>query len=375
MKKPVLFMFGGVSAEHEVSVVTGLQALEHLDTDAYEPFVVYVLKTGAFEYLPGLVSRKGFTRAKRVPVTFGKDAQGGFMRTGGLAGKKVYPYAAYLAFHGGKGESGPLQGLLESCAIAHTGSTVEGATVAMNKHLTKEALAGTSVKVLSDARLFADDIRKNAEGVTADVIGKIGLPAIVKPVHLGSSIGIAVAKTPVELQKALMTAAFSDREIIVEPFLEGIVEYNCAIRSKGGALETSEVERPLSQDAILSFADKYERGGGKKSGMASLTRELPAKIAPELRDRIQAWTREAFTAARLSGMARIDFMQAKDGSLYLTEINPIPGSMAFYLWEATGIPYKTQITDALEEAVSDAKIRGEAMLDYESDIVERFVNQ
>jgi D-alanine-D-alanine ligase len=375
MKHPVLLMFGGVSAEHEVSVVTGLQALEHLDTKIFAPHVIYVTKEGTFTYHPNLTNRRGFLSGKRIPVTFGRDAGGGFVRFSGLRRKKVYPYAAYLAFHGGEGESGPIEGLLESCGIPHTGSTVEGSVIAMNKRLTKEALAGADVPTLPDVRFFSDSLRGNADTAAAQVEATLGLPVIVKPVHLGSSIGIAVAKNSVELQKALRAAAYVDTEVLVEPFLEGIVEYNCAVRLVGGTLETSEIERPLSHDAILSFADKYERGGGKKSaGMASLTRELPAKIAPELKGRIVEYATRAYGAARLSGMTRIDFMQAKDGTLYLTEINPIPGSMAYYLWEASGIPYMTQITDALEAAVRGAHARNETRLSYSSHIVEQFVN-
>jgi D-alanine-D-alanine ligase len=374
MKQPILFMFGGISAEHEVSVVTGLQALEHVDVARYELFPVYVTKQGEFLYIPKLASRKEFLTAKRISVSFGRNAKGGFMKTNGLISKKFYPYAAYLAFHGGLGESGTVQGLLESVGIPHTGSSTEGAVIAMNKKLTKEALTASGVATVPDIRFFAEDVRANVETLAARAIEEVGLPAIIKPVHLGSSIGLTIARNEVELQKGLLEAAFSDTEMIVEPFLEGISEFNCAVRSVNGTLEASEVERPISHDAILSFADKYERGGKKSgAGMASLARELPAKISPTLKEQIQNAACIAFSAARLRGMARIDFMQDATGMLYLTEINPIPGSMAYYLWEASGIPFQTQIGDMIEEAVSDAKKRAAARLDYHSDIVERFV--
>lgn len=367
-------MFGGVSAEHEVSVVTGLQALEKVDLEKYEPATVYVSKTGEMFLIQSLRTRKEFLSATRTSVSFGKDAQGGYIKCGGLFGKKIYPYAAFLAFHGGTGESGPVQGLLESVGIPFTSSGVEGSVVAMNKRLTKEVLRQNDIPVLPDARFFADDIRSHADIAAARAIAVVGLPTIVKPVHLGSSIGIKVAKTDVELQKALLEAAFSDNEIIVEPFLSGITEFNCAVRKIDDTIETSEIERPLGSDAILSFADKYERGGKKTgAGMASLTRELPANIPNALKEKIEDLARNAYVAARLKGMARIDFMLSSDGELYLTEINPIPGSMAFYLWEATGIPYRTQISELLEQAVVDAKKSAEAKLEYKSDIVERFV--
>lgn len=375
--KQVLVMFGGVAAEHEVSVVTGLQALEQVDRAQYEPLAVYTNKKGEMVALPGLIDRYGFGGAKRAPASFGRDSTSGYLRLGGPFGKQVRPYAAYLCYHGGTGEAGPMQGLLESLGIPHTGSSVEGAVIAMNKKLAKEAVAPAGVPVLPDVRFFAAEIQKDAEACAKAAIAALKLPAIVKPVHLGSSIGIKVATSEVELAKALLEAAHMDEEVIVEPFLAGITEFNCAVRELAdGTLEASEVERPVGKDAILSFADKYERGGKKQGGgMAALARELPAKMDAGHKQHIQELAKKAFAAARLAGMARIDFMQSADGTLYLTEINPIPGSMAYYLWEASGIPFRTQITDAIEATVARAGRAGALALDYQSDIIERFTKK
>lgn len=374
MKKSVLLMFGGISAEHEVSVVTGLQTLEHVDKNLYDVFVVYATKQGEFFYLPGLKERKGFLKSNRVNVSFGRDTKGGFIKSNGVVSKKIYPYCAYLSFHGGLGESGSAQGLLESVGIPFTGCTSEGAVVAMNKKLTKETISSAGIATVPDVRFFADELRTHTEESASRAIKELGLPLIVKPVHLGSSIGLTVARTEIALQKGLLEAAHADTEILVEPFLEQITEYNCAVRVVEGKLEASEIEKPISKDAILSFADKYERGSKKAgNGMASLSRELPAKISPELRDQIRSTALRAFTAARLSGMARIDFMQDKNGKLYLTEINPIPGSMAFYLWEASGIPFQTQISDSIEAGVAEAQKRVSKRFDYASEIIQKFV--
>ena len=375
--KPILVIFGGIAPEHEVSVVTGLQALEKVDRARYEPHAVYMDKKGTLSYLPSLTDRYGFGAARRVAATFGRDAEGGYMRAGGTFGTTVRPYGALLAFHGGVGESGGVQGLLESVGIPHTGSSVEGAVIAMNKKLTKQAVLPAGVPVLKDVTFFAPEVKADTGSCAKSAISALGLPAIVKPVHLGSSIGIKVVKTEVELQKALLEAGSMDAEILVEPFLDGITEYNCAVRERAdGSLEASEVERPLGSDEILSFADKYARGGKKQgSGMASLSRELPAKVAPEKKREIQELAQRTYRAARLAGMARLDFMQSNTGALYLTEINPIPGSLAFYLWEAAGIPFTTQITDAIETAVARVEREGGRTLEYQSDIIERFTNK
>ena len=369
--KTVLFMFGGVSAEHEVSVVTGLQALEHLDRSKYDPAVMYADKEGRLFHLPGLFSRKGYLRAKRIPASFGRDEKGGFVRAGGLTALR--PYAAFLAFHGGTGESGPLQGLLESCGIPFTSCGVEASAVAMNKWLTKEAAKGISVPVVPAVLVTGVEVRADSRAAAAKAEKELGFPVIVKPAHLGSSIGISVAKSAVELEKRLIEAAHMDQTIVVERFLSGMTEYNCAVRKVADTYEASEVERPLGKDEILSFADKYERGAKKTGGgMASLQRELPAKIPAEKRALIQEFAKKVFAAIGGKGMARIDFME-HEGTLYLTEVNPIPGSMAFYLWEASGIPYREQISTLIEEAVNDAEAAKSLRLDYHSDIIERFV--
>jgi D-alanine-D-alanine ligase len=385
-KKPILIMFGGESAEHEVSIISGLQVVEKVDRTLYQPHVVYVGKHGEMHYLGGIAGRREFKTVSRKKCLFGKDTQGGYLQIVGTAGStralmggmKLYPYAAFCAFHGGTGEAGQYQGLLEACGIAHTGSRTEGAVIAMNKRITNELLAYHGVPTALGMCVFADDIKKNSLTVAAAVANKIGLPAIVKPVHLGSSIGITVARDVDQLERALIGGAHVDSELLVEEFLTDFVEYNISLRTHNGELECSAIEKPLSKDEILSFADKYQRGGSKKGGtkqvgMAFLDRELPAKISIELRERIETQAKKAYKACAMSGCPRIDFMyKSAVNELYLTEINPIPGSIAYFLWEAVGIPYTQQVTDALEQAVVVQKSVESKHFDYTTDIVDRF---
>lgn len=372
-KSLVIVAFGGISAEHEVSVVTGLQALEKVDTSRYTPYALYVSKQGEFLAYPKLRSRKEFLTHKPVHVSLGRDENGAFVKEDGIMGGKQYPHAMFMAFHGGTGESGPMQGLCEAIGLPFTSSGIEGAVVTMNKALGKEVLSAHNLPVVEGVTVRSTD---NITEAKKHVLSTLTLPVIVKPAHLGSSIGISIAKTEDELERHLMSATQMDSETVVERLLVGFKEYNCSVRMINGVVEASEVESPVAKDEILSFADKYQRGGGKKTGgMASLNRELPARISAELRDRIQSTARAAFQATRCKGMARIDFMYtANDDKLYITEINPIPGSMAFYLWEATGLPFTQQITDLIEQAVADMRSASSKRLDYTSDIIEKFIN-
>lgn len=378
MAIPVLFMFGGVSAEHEVSVVTGLQALEHLDRDLYTPYVIYITKTGEWLGYGNLADRHAFKTTKSKAISVGKDSEGGFVRETGLLGSTIRPQAAYFAFHGGTGESGPLQGVMEALDIPYTSTTQEGSVITMNKSIGKEVLAANHLPVTPGVSLRRESILADSAKAIETVKVTVSLPVIVKPSHLGSSIGINIAKTEIELEKFLLEAAHLDTEVVVEMLVPSFKEYNCAVRMINGVVETSAIESPVAKDAILSFADKYQRGGGKKSGkqsgMASLERELPAKISDELKNTIESTAKAAFTACRCKGMVRIDFMYTPEGTLYITEINPIPGSMAFYLWEAKGIPFKQQITDLLTQAIADQKTRSSLRMDYKSDIIEKFIS-
>ncbi|MEI6327110.1 MAG: hypothetical protein WCO78_03220 [Candidatus Roizmanbacteria bacterium] len=377
MKKDILIMFGGISAEHEVSIITGLQVFEKIDRTRYTPHAIYISKNGQMLYLPALTSRKNFMACRRLAITGHHDAKDPLIQTTGLIKKSISPSAAYMAFHGGSGESGPVQGFLETIGVPYTGPSQESAVITMNKQLTKSALATEHVLTVPGKSYFSKTIQRDSHALTQNIMANFTLPLIVKPVHLGSSIGIKVVHTEIELEKALVESSYMDSEILVEMYLTDFKEYNCAVRSIGGTLEASEIERPLSSKEILSFADKYERGGKKTgaSGMASLERELPAKISPELKLNIQETAKKAFTACRCTSMVRIDFMYTAKGELYLTEINPIPGSMAFYLWEASGISFQEQITDLLEQAVKDHAAKTSLNLEYKSDIVDKFITQ
>lgn len=373
-KTKVAIMFGGVSAEHDVSVITGLQVFEAIDKERFEPYMVLLSQESEFLYYPGYSRRRDFKGIKSQKVIFACDESGVFFKINSPLGKKIYLDAAYLAFHGGNGESGQVQGLLETLKLPFTSPSSEASAIAMNKVLSKECLEKYEITSLPWSRFFSVDIQKNVGECAKLALKHLSLPVIIKPAHLGSSIGINVARTEVELKKYLNEASFIDSEVLVEKYIVGFKEYNCSIRLVDGNLEASEIEEPVSHDEILSFADKYQRGGNKKGGMAALTRKLPAPISEKLKADIQYLAKRVFTVCRCSGMIRVDFMYYKN-KLYVTEVNPIPGSMAFFLWEASGITFKQQITDMLNQAIKDQDSRNAKKIVYSSDIVEKFVSQ
>jgi D-alanine-D-alanine ligase len=377
-KQPILIFFGGQSAEHEVSIITGLQVVENIDRSGFDPHVIYVRKDGVMDYKPNVTKRGEFSFEFDTEVQLGRDAKGGYLRIPGtLREKRVYPTAAYLAFHGGTGEGGAYQGLLESLGIPYSSPSYESSVVALNKLLTKAVFEKQHIPCLTGSGVIKQEFLGNPEKRTQELVSTHSLPMIVKPAHLGSSIGIKVAKTEIELEKALRESFFMDSVVLVEPFVKKFVEYNISVRSDGDEIELSAIEKPVSKDEILSFADKYERGGKKSGGdgMASLDREVPAKIDEKLANKIREIAQKAYRAIGASGLVRIDFMvdESRPDEPFITEINTIPGSVSYYLWEAVGESFTEQITHALTDAVRQFESRHTLDLEYESDIVEKFV--
>ncbi len=363
MKTRVAVFFGGRSPEHDVSIVTGLQALEALDQDRFAGFPVYVATDGKWftgdalrqrtNYLPGETALRTL-ESVTLGVWPNIDGHGRLLplKPAGMFSKPkpVEFDAALLAFHGLFGEDGRMQGLFEIANVPYTGMRTLASSVFMDKAATKSILAGTGISLLPHAV-----ISKPVSGLMPDAkevqnqLGALQFPLIVKPLHLGSSIGVARATSLDEVRGALSTIFRLDTHAIIEPFVPNLVEYNVAVRNGSGGIETSAVERPKSERELLDFKAKYLSGGvgskGSKQpgaisqGMLSLTREINPQIDPAIAAHIHSWSRTCFATAYGTGAPRIDFLCNREtGELWLNEVNPCPGSFGYFLWEAAAHP-------------------------------------
>jgi D-alanine-D-alanine ligase len=377
-KEKIIIMFGGISPEYEVSVITALQVLENIDREKYIPVPILLDKNGDFNLLKGLKDRKGIFKSSRKKVSFGHDNRGGYIRCGN---RKIFAQSAYLAFHGGNGESGEVQGLLQSIAIPITSPPVESCVLTMNKNIQKILAKEEGIPVLEGYTVFSENIRADVDAVMEEVLEQLQFPLIIKPAHLGSSIGLQVANDRGQLLKGLMSCALLDREILIERFLENFNEYNCSVIEVDSKLECSLIERPLRKSDILTFKDKYQDENSSKNvnnsnvgGMANLVRELPAQISKEKEKEILQYAKRLYMTFRCKGLVRVDFIEDSNGNMFFNELNQIPGSMSFYLWEAAGISFKEQITRSIEESVSRNSKKQGYKIDYETDIIEKFIN-
>jgi len=381
MKTRIAVFLGGRSPEHDVSVVTGLQALQALDQSRFDAFVVYVTPQGDWLTGPGLADRRNYLpdpqlRARLSEVTLDIAAGGAARlaaRKSGLFSRRgpVEFDVALLAFHGLGGEDGQFQGLFEAANIPYTGMRTLASAVLMDKVATKRMLAGSGIPLLRHAVVERPGTGLPPAAALESPLAEIGFPCCVKPVHLGSSIGVGKADTVDEVRALLATIFRLDTQALIEPFVANLVEYNVSVARFGGAPRCSAIEQPKRVEALLDFRQKYLSGpGGNKSsgknlvqpseGMLSLTRDinpiLPGQQAPDIR----RWALAAFEAVGGTGAPRIDFLCTEaTGEIWLNEVNPCPGSFGFYLWEAA--PEPIGFTALLSLLIDEARARHRAV--------------
>ena len=357
MKTNVAFFFGCMSVEHEVSIISAVQAMLAVDTEKYNVIPVYVTKNGEmftgdsllkienYRDLPALLKNVwavNFVR-RGDKVLMVKDTKGVFAKK-----SETVIDVAFPVVHGTNCEDGTIQGYLEFLGLPYVGCNVLASAVGMDKAVFKDVLKRHGLPVLDCVTFYSREYAKNPEGIKAEILEKIGLPAIIKPINLGSSVGISKAKNEDELIAAIeLAASFADR-ILVERAIENLREINCSVLGNATDCRASVCEEPFMKDEILSYEDKY-LSSGKSKGMASLGRKIPADLDEARSNEIRELACKIFKAIDGNGVVRIDFMIDKDtDTVYANEINTIPGSLAFYLWDATGLKYK----DLLDEMIT-----------------------
>ena len=366
MKTRVAVMYGGKSVEHEVSVISGIQALMNIDTEKYETIPVYITKQNefyvgddigkieAYKDIKGLLERSQkvvwVNEGDKVVLSpYPKKMFGGM--------KDIEVDVAFPVVHGTNEEDGTLMGFLKTLGVPFVGCDVTASAIGMDKYISKCVLKDVDIPVL-DCVCFHEDDYADMEKLLDTAEAKVGYPAIVKPVNSGSSVGISMARTREELTKSIDDAFTYASIVLVEHGIEKLKEINCSVLGDDSGAKASVLEEPFHTKDILSYQDKYESGGGKtgSKGMASVQRKIPADLPEETTKQIQEYAVRAFKAFGCNGVARIDFMiDEETGKLYFNEINTIPGSLSFYLWEPTGLGYKDLLDQLIQMALKRAR--------------------
>jgi D-alanine-D-alanine ligase len=355
-KMTIGVIFGGRTVEHDVSIITGLQVIQAIDRNRYDVEPIYISKTGEWYIGEALFDIRSFREydiemigARRAAIPPDRGVQGIITPiTSGLLqrSKTVHLDVVFPAIHGTHGEDGALQGLLELADIPYVGCGVSASALGMNKALAKQALRHHGVPVLDFVTVESVEWRSEPEQVEARITaGGLKYPLFAKPSNLGSSVGISQVLSEEELGEALEVVFAYDDLAILESAAQDVMEVNCAVMRSLKETWVSVCEQPISWQQFLTYEDKYMQRANL--GMKGAERRIPAPISDALTHKVEETVKAAFRAIGGYGLARVDcFVNEKTGEVFVNELNTIPGSMTFYLWEPKGIT-PTQIVNRL----------------------------
>ena len=390
-KMNIAVFFGSRSCEHDVSIVSALQCIEATKAAGFNVTPVYISRDGLWytgEPLENIETFREFNPMTKgiTRVTLDVTANAGDLwawppQRAGLFAKVPAPLChidcVIPVFHGWHGEDGTIQGLLEMANIPYASSGVLGSAIGMDKIAMKQILRGAGFPVLDFVWFTREQLKKERQAVIERVEKEIKYPAFIKPAALGSSIGVSRAKNREELERALDVAASYDRRILVEVGVVHPVEINCAAVGYGEDVPASVCEMPVpsSNDTFLDFWQKYLRNASTKGedsrGMKSLSRVVPAPIGDELTGRIQTMTCDIFKLLDCCGTVRVDFILDQNDMLFVNEPNTIPGSLAFYLWKASGLDFPKLIEKMVEDALRAHADKNSSVFAYDSSILKK----
>ncbi len=372
-------IFGGESVEHEVSIISAIQAMNKMDAEKYEIIPIYIDKKGEWytgDFLKEIETFQDMELLKKYAknVVLYKNKYGSFvLQSKGFLKKVVKEIdIAFPIVHGTNVEDGVLQGFLKTIGIPFVGSDVAAAAIGQDKVFQKQIWKSEELPIPEYVWFFDTEYEDNPEKILK-MIEKIKYPVIVKPATLGSSVGINIAHKREELQKAVEEAISYDSKILVEEVIDNLVEVNIGVVGNSDGYDTSVIEKVLSGNELLTYEDKYV--GGKKNGrgskgMLSATRKIPADISEKLTNEVRDVAIRASKALNLSGDVRIDFLiDDKNKRVYLNEVNTIPGSLAFYLWEPAGKKYTELLDELINIAIKDYKKRNNKIHSFDSNIL------
>ncbi len=380
MKTNIGVFFGGRSTEHEISVISANQAINAIDKSKYDVTPVYITKDGKWFTGAPLLELKNF---RDIPALL-KQCEPVYMRPifgdynlyytnpKGMFGKKTVDCKLDVVIpvlHGANGEDGTFEGIMDSIGIPYAGCDTLSSANGMDKITMKMILRENNIPVVdylwfTDRQWFAkrDELIGNVES-------QLGYPVIVKPANLGSSIGIGCARNRNELIEKVDDASRYAARIIVEHMVEQLQEINCSVLGDCDEFETSVLEEPIKSTDILSYTDKYMGGTKGTKGMQASAKKIPADLPADMTAEIKRLAGETFRVLSCHGVSRVDVIVDKaTGKIYVNEINTIPGSLSFYLWEATGLTFDKLMDKLVSLAVKRNSRREQKTFSFSQNI-------
>lgn len=374
-KEKVLVVFGGKSAEHDISIISGLQVLKNINRNKFDVFPIYISRDGEMFFgkkLENLETYANFNAKKFKKVAFCAGSNKIYIEKFGVFQKSFEVSCAVLCLHGLNGEDGTVQGIFELSQIPYTSANVLSSAICMDKIIMKDVLNANKILTPKHTSLTKTDFYLETEKTLSKIEKSLKLyenSCFVKPANLGSSIGISKCGTREELEDAIEIAAGYDERIIVERAVGNAIEVNCAVLGNSDYQEVSALEYPKSWSSFLSFDEKYI----SRNNAENKTKNKETKLSAEIESAVKEVARKAFKIFNCSGVVRIDFLvDSETGEIYLNELNSIPGSLAFYLFKEQGLSFEKIISKLIELAKTKLKSKLENKYSYSSNALANF---
>ena len=382
MKIRVGVIFGGSSVEHEVSVISALQAIDNIDCEKYDVVPIYISK-----------NREWYTGKKILKIENYKNIDGllkivkkvnlqklneeyVLMNSTGVFNKVIDKIdIAFPIVHGQNAEDGSLAGYLETIGIPYVGCNVLGAALGQDKIVMKQVFKDSNIPVVDYIWFYDNDYLNNKEKYLKE-IKKMGYPVVVKPASLGSSVGINFIKDENNIENAINEAISYDKKIIVEKGIENLIEVNCSVVGDYETQEASILEQVMSNNLILTYDDKYlgdAKSKGSSKGIVNTSRIIPAQLDKKTTEKVKEISKEVFKCLNLAGVCRIDYLiNSKTKEVFVNEPNTIPGSLAFYLWEPMGKKYSELLDQVIKLGIKEYKNKSKKVTCFDTNILNNY---
>lgn len=373
MKLNVGVIFGGKSVEHEVSIITALQAMSHIDKEKYEVIPIYVTKDlewytgGCLKFIetfkePYLISRY----ASKVHLVK-KDGRYVLQSNSFFKREVGEIHLAFPIVHGANIEDGSIVGYLNLLGIPYVGSNIYSSAVGQDKVFMKQIMKANDIPT-TDFVWFGERFYRNKKEELFKQIDKLTYPLIIKPATLGSSVGVEEIIQKEEIDSTIERTFQYDSKVMIEEKIEDLIEYHCAVLLTENGNITSEIEEITKSKGVIEYGDKFLTDDALED--SSIKRIFPAKISEKLKKEIETYSLAVFKMLNMRGTARIDFLyDNKNKKLYVDEVNVVPWCFSHHLWEARNISYQELLSIMLKDAV-DSEIKNQQRVQIiETDII------
>lgn len=371
--KNILVLMGGESTEHDISLITGVQAINNFDKEKYKVFPVVIDKQGLWHFSFDFVSVDkilGYFKnpKKRKEVVLLADKML-YIKTKNRLKNLCHIDCAFLCCHGGFGENGAIQGFLECVNVPFVSPSHTESGLFMDKNLSKILFKNLGINTTDWLVINKEDYAKNKNHIIDSIKEKLPGDKFIKPNSQGSSIGVGLAKDDSTLLDSIEKAFLFDNYVIVEKAVKNLYELNIAVTKINDEVVLSQIEKPINKNEVLSFSDKYI--SNSKSGLNNMGRQLPAKISKKLQTFVESSAKLVYTNFIKKGIVRIDYLvDKKSNDIYINEVNTIPGSMSYYLWDKYS--FGSLIDNLIEQSQKEQDKLLSLQKSFESSVLEKF---